>query len=108
MPGAWLVLPTYNEAENIEPLVDAVLPQLAGAAPEHRLLVVDDNSPDGTGQIADRLASQHDAIEVLHRPGKDGLGRPTWPGSRTRSPAAPSSCSRWTPTSRTTRATSRG
>ncbi|MEA2373543.1 MAG: dolichol-phosphate mannosyltransferase [Thermoleophilaceae bacterium] len=75
MSGAWLVLPTYNEAENLEPLVDAVLPKLAAAAPEHRLLVVDDNSPDGTGEIADRLAVQHDGIEVLHRAGKEGLGR---------------------------------
>ena len=75
MSGAWLVLPTYNEAENIEPLVDAVLPKLAAAAPEHRLLIVDDNSPDGTGQIADRLAAGHEAVEVLHRAGKDGLGR---------------------------------
>jgi dolichol-phosphate mannosyltransferase len=73
--GAWLVLPTYDEAENIEPIVRAVLPRLAEAAGEHRLLVVDDNSPDGTGEIADRLAAEHDAVEVLHRPGKEGLGR---------------------------------
>lgn len=82
MPAAWLVLPTYNEAENLEAIVDAVLPRLAEAAAtypeaagEHRLLVVDDSSPDGTGQIADRLAAEHEAVEVLHRPGKDGLGR---------------------------------
>jgi dolichol-phosphate mannosyltransferase len=75
MPGAWLVLPTYNEAENLEPLVRAVLPELASAAPEHRVLVVDDASPDGTGEIADRLASELDAVEVLHRPAKEGLGR---------------------------------
>ncbi|MEA2398303.1 MAG: dolichol-phosphate mannosyltransferase [Thermoleophilaceae bacterium] len=75
MSGAWLVLPTYNEAENLEPLVHAVLPELAAAAPEHRILVVDDNSPDGTGRIADRLAAEHDAVEVLHRAGKEGLGR---------------------------------
>ncbi len=71
-PGpAWLVLPTYNEAGNIEPFVDAVLAKLPDSA---RVLVVDDNSPDGTGDIADRLASQHDAVTVLHRPRKEGLG----------------------------------
>ncbi|HEX8074760.1 MAG TPA: polyprenol monophosphomannose synthase [Thermoleophilaceae bacterium] len=75
MPAAWLVLPTYNEAENIEPLVDAVLPRLASASPEHRILIVDDASPDGTGRIADRLAAAHDAVEVLHRARKEGLGR---------------------------------
>jgi dolichol-phosphate mannosyltransferase len=73
--GAWLVLPTYNEAENIEAVVRAVLPQLARASSEHRLLVVDDSSPDGTGAIADGLAAEHDAVEVLHRGGKEGLGR---------------------------------
>jgi dolichol-phosphate mannosyltransferase len=75
MSGAWLVLPTYNEADNLESIVEAALPRLAAASPEHRLLVVDDNSPDGTGQIADRLAAENDAVEVLHRPGKEGLGR---------------------------------
>ena len=74
MPGAWLILPTYNEAVNLEPFVRAVLPELAEAAPEHRILIVDDNSPDGTGRIADRLASEIEAVEVLHRPEKDGLG----------------------------------
>ena len=75
MPGAWLVLPTYNEAENLEPIVAAVLPGLAAASPEHTLLIVDDSSPDGTGAIADRLAAEHHAVEVLHRAGKEGLGR---------------------------------
>jgi dolichol-phosphate mannosyltransferase len=68
---AWLVLPTYNEAENLEPFVAAVLPKLPGDA---RILVVDDNSPDGTGQIADRLAAGEERIEVLHRTEKEGLG----------------------------------
>jgi dolichol-phosphate mannosyltransferase len=72
--GAWLILPTYNEAENLEAFVRAVLPPLAGAAPEHRVLVVDDASPDGTGAIADRLAAELDAVEVLHRRAKEGLG----------------------------------
>ena len=70
-----LVVPTYNEAENLEPFVRKVLPQLAAAAPDHRLLIVDDSSPDGTGEIADRLAAEFDQVHVLHRPVKDGLGR---------------------------------
>jgi dolichol-phosphate mannosyltransferase len=74
MPGAWLVLPTYNEAENIEPLVRAVLEPLSSSGRPFRVLVVDDNSPDGTGEIADRLAAEIDAVEVLHRPGKQGIG----------------------------------
>ena len=74
MPGAWLVLPTYNEAENLEPLVQAATGSLASASPDHRLLIVDDNSPDGTGQIADRLAAARDDVEVLHRAAKEGLG----------------------------------
>ncbi len=68
---AWLVLPTYNEAENLEPLVAAALANLPESA---RVLVVDDNSPDGTGQIADRLAAGEPRIEVLHRAEKEGLG----------------------------------
>jgi dolichol-phosphate mannosyltransferase len=75
MPGAWLILPTYDEAENLEPFVRAVMPQLASAAPEHRVLIVDDSSPDGTGEIADRLAAETESIEVLHRRAKEGLGR---------------------------------
>jgi dolichol-phosphate mannosyltransferase len=72
MSGAWLVLPTYNEAENVEPMVRAARAQLR---PGDRILVVDDNSPDGTGDIADRLAAEIDGVEVLHRPAKEGLGR---------------------------------
>jgi dolichol-phosphate mannosyltransferase len=75
MAGAWLILPTYNEAENLEPVVRASLPRLAEAAPEHHLLVVDDGSPDGTGQIAYRLAAELPGVEVLHRTAKEGLGR---------------------------------
>jgi dolichol-phosphate mannosyltransferase len=76
VPSAWLILPTYNEADNIEPFVRSALPRLAAAAgADHRVLVVDDSSPDGTGEIADRLAAEHDAVEVLHRTVKDGLGR---------------------------------
>ena len=74
-PNTWLVVPTYNEAENLEPFVRKVLPRLASAAGEHRVLIVDDSSPDGTGEIADRLAAELDSVEVLHRTEKDGLGR---------------------------------
>jgi dolichol-phosphate mannosyltransferase len=73
--NTWLVVPTYNEAENLEPFVRKVLPRLASAAGEHRVLIVDDSSPDGTGEIADRLAAELDSVEVLHRVEKDGLGR---------------------------------
>ena len=71
----WLVLPTYNEAENLEAVVAAARAVLAAAAPEgFRILVVDDDSPDGTGAIADRLAAAHpDEVEVLHRTGRTGL-----------------------------------
>jgi dolichol-phosphate mannosyltransferase len=67
----WIVLPTYDEAENLEGIVAAV----RTAVPEARVLVVDDASPDGTGAIADRLAAADAAVQVLHRPGKQGLGR---------------------------------
>jgi dolichol-phosphate mannosyltransferase len=75
VPGAWLILPTYNEAENIEAIVAAAREHLGSAAGvEHRVLIVDDGSPDGTGEIADRLAAEQREVEVLHRPGKGGLG----------------------------------
>src|SRR4051794_10929972 len=67
----WVVLPTYNEADNVEPVVRAVL----AAAPDAHVLVVDDGSPDGTGAIADRLAAALPAVDVLHRPVKAGLGQ---------------------------------
>jgi dolichol-phosphate mannosyltransferase len=70
-PTAWLIVPTFNEAPNLEPLVDAVREKLPAA---RRILIVDDSSPDGTGQIADRLAAAHDDVEVLHRGQKQGLG----------------------------------
>jgi dolichol-phosphate mannosyltransferase len=67
----WVILPTYDEAANLEPLVRAVL----AAVPGVRVLVVDDSSPDGTGEIADALAAERDDVEVIHRPRKSGLGR---------------------------------
>ena len=76
-PTVWLVLPTYNESENIEAILDAISVQLEGAAAGNwHVLVVDDNSPDGTGRTAERLSEKSGGrIEVLHRPGKEGLGR---------------------------------
>jgi dolichol-phosphate mannosyltransferase len=74
-PTAWLILPTYDEAENIEAIVAAARAALGGAAPGgYRILVVDDGSPDGTGEIADRLAAEHPEVEVLHRSVREGLG----------------------------------
>ena len=74
MSSLWLILPTYNEAENLEPFVRAVLPVLRRVAADPHLLVVDDSSPDGTGAIADRLAAELACVEVLHRAQKAGLG----------------------------------
>ncbi len=69
--GAWVVLPTYNEAENLGPISEAILASVPGAT----LLVVDDGSPDGTGRLADELAAADPRVRVRHRPAKQGLGR---------------------------------
>jgi dolichol-phosphate mannosyltransferase len=72
MPApVWLVLPTYNEAENVAAITAAVREHLPAS---RRVLIVDDSSPDGTGEIADRIAAEHDDVEVLHRPVKQGIG----------------------------------
>jgi dolichol-phosphate mannosyltransferase len=76
--GTWVVLPTYNEADNLEAIATAILEALPGAA----LLVVDDGSPDGTGDIADRLAAADPRVHVRHRPAKQGLGRAYLDGFR--------------------------
>jgi dolichol-phosphate mannosyltransferase len=68
VPTAVVCLPTYNERENIEPMLRAF------AEKGVRVLVIDDNSPDGTGELADRLAADLDFVEVLHRERKEGLG----------------------------------
>ena len=68
--GVWVVLPTYNERENLEPVTAAIL----DALPEASLLVVDDSSPDGTGELADTLAAREPRVSVLHRGAKQGLG----------------------------------
>jgi dolichol-phosphate mannosyltransferase len=75
VPSAWLILPTYNEAQNLEPMIRAVLPELSRSGATPTILVVDDASPDGTGAIADRLAAELPEVRVLHRANKDGLGR---------------------------------
>ncbi len=66
----WIVAPTYNEAGNLEPLIAA----LREHVPDAHVLVVDDASPDGTGDLADAIAARDPAVEVLHRAGKAGLG----------------------------------
>ncbi len=76
--GTWVVLPTYNEIENLPVIAEAILAALPGAT----LLVVDDSSPDGTGELADRLADADPRIRVRHRPGKAGLGRAYLDGFR--------------------------
>lgn len=69
--GVWVVLPTYNEAQNIRPICEAILANLPAAT----VLVVDDNSPDGTGRLADEIAAAETRVRVHHRAAKQGLGR---------------------------------
>ena len=69
--GIWVIVPTYNEADNLGPITSAILEALPSAT----ILVVDDNSPDGTGRLADELAGADRRIQVLHRTAKQGLGR---------------------------------
>ena len=71
MPRTLVALATYNERENLHPLVEAIL---ALDVPDLDILVIDDNSPDGTGEVADRLAAEHPEVDVVHRRGKLGLG----------------------------------
>ncbi len=68
VPKAVVCLPTYNELENLEPMLRAL------GDKDVRVLVIDDNSPDGTGELADRLARELDYVDVLHRERKEGLG----------------------------------
>jgi dolichol-phosphate mannosyltransferase len=76
--GTWVVLPTYDEAENLPGIAAAILHQLPAAT----LLVVDDGSPDGTGELADGMAASDPRIRVRHRPAKAGLGRAYLDGFR--------------------------
>jgi dolichol-phosphate mannosyltransferase len=68
---AVICLPTYDERENLGPMIDAIL----AAVQEVDVLVIDDNSPDGTGRLADEIAAREPRVQVLHRAGKEGLGR---------------------------------
>jgi dolichol-phosphate mannosyltransferase len=68
---ALVCLPTYDERENLGPMIDAILAVVPGV----EVLVIDDNSPDGTGQLADQIAAREPRVKVLHRAGKEGLGR---------------------------------
>jgi dolichol-phosphate mannosyltransferase len=68
---ACVCLPTYDERENLEPMLRALAEVLG---PDDRVLVIDDNSPDGTGELADRLATELPFVDVLHRERKEGLG----------------------------------
>jgi dolichol-phosphate mannosyltransferase len=70
-PSIWIIIPTYNERDNVGPITDAVL----GAVPDAHVLIVDDGSPDGTGELADQMAAANSAIAVMHRSAKQGLGR---------------------------------
>ncbi len=71
-----LVMPTYNEAANVDAVVRAAAAELQQLRPgDFRILIVDDDSPDGTGSIADRLGLELAEVEVLHRRAKDGLGQ---------------------------------
>jgi dolichol-phosphate mannosyltransferase len=79
VPRATVCLPTYDERENLEPMIRA-LGEVLG--PDDRALVIDDSSPDGTGEIAERLAAELDWVGVLHRPRKEGLGRAYLDGFR--------------------------
>lgn len=78
MSDTLVIIPTYNEKENAEAIAQAVL----SACPEADVLFVDDNSPDGTGELADRLAAENPRIHVLHREKKQGLGRAYLAGFR--------------------------
>lgn len=68
---ALIIFPTYNERDNIEKIVHAVLP----LDPRINVLIVDDNSPDGTGEVADQLAAEEEKVNVLHRQNKEGIGK---------------------------------
>lgn len=76
--GTWIVLPTFNEIENLPAIAPAILEQLPGST----LLIVDDSSPDGTGKLADDMAAQDDRVSVVHRPQKQGLGKAYLDGFR--------------------------
>ena len=71
VPRALIVLPTYDERENLPLIIDAILEEV----PDLHVLVVDDSSPDGTGELADEIAAREGRVHVMHRAAKEGLGR---------------------------------
>ena len=75
---ALVVVPTYNEAMNLP----SIVPQILEQDPRLEVLIVDDNSPDGTGRLADQMAAADPRVHVLHRPGKGGLGKAYLAGFR--------------------------
>ena len=92
-----VIIPTYNERDNITMLVPAVL------AHGYQVMIVDDDSPDGTGEVADTLAARWPGrVTVIHRTGDRGLGRSYLEALRERSGPMPTSSVRWTPTFLTT------
>src|SRR5881296_2637786 len=93
-----VVIPTYNEAANLTNLV----PQVLGQDPRLDILIVDDNSPDGTGQLAEALRQKEPRLSVIHREGSSDSARRTSPGSGGRWSGTMRSYSKWTPTSPTT------
>lgn len=92
-----VITPTYNELESLP----VTAKRLRESAPEVDLLIADDNSPDGTGELADKLAADDDQIHVLHRPGKGGLGAAYIAGFRGASSGATMSWLKWTLTAHT-------
>ena len=71
MPDTVVIVPTYNERDNVRGIAEAVL----ASSPRVDLLFVDDGSPDGTGEVCDRIAAENPRVQVMHRPSKQGLGR---------------------------------
>ena len=85
---AWVVLPTYDEAENVVPMIEAVLGAADASGITMRVLVVNDGSPDGTADLAEAVAAREPRVAVLRRDAKEGIGRRTAPGSAGRSTRA--------------------
>jgi dolichol-phosphate mannosyltransferase len=75
-----IVIPTYNESKNLPVIVDRLLSISDDIAQEVEIVIVDDNSPDGTGKIADDITLKHPNITVIHRPGKLGVGTAVYAG----------------------------
>ena len=95
-------LPTYNERENLEPMVRALDEVVRRHELDARVLVIDDSSPDGTGELADRLPGEFRFLSVLHRKRKEGLGPAYSPASSGLWQPTPTGSWRWTATSPTT------